>query len=89
MEKKIKFWKVDVLKKDEVLLEYPDLNEYSYKLDELDGGTVIISDPKRDLIIKAKDDFIKVIEIQGENSKKMGVQEFLRGKPIDIGTILQ
>lgn len=88
-EKKLKFWKVDVLDKQKLLSDYPELGEYSYKLDELDAGTIIISDSKRDLVIKAKDQFIKVIEIQGENSKRMGVQEFLRGKPLDIGTILR
>ena len=69
--KKIKFWKVNVepLKNNE----------------NIENGTVIKSDSKDGLYIKAKDGIIKVIEIQGENSKKMNIQDFLRGNHIEVG----
>ena len=35
--------------------------------------------------IKTKEGIISVIEIQGENSKKMPVQDFLRGNKIEVG----
>ena len=87
--KKIKFWKIDVLDKNEFLQKYPDFKEYEYKLNDLSYGTVLISNEKSGLVIKAKDGFIKVLEIQGENSKKMNINDFLRGNKINIGTILQ
>ena len=68
--KKIKFWKVDVLPDD-------NLNQ--------ENGIVIKADSKDGLYIKAKDGVIKVLEIQGENAKKMGAQDFLRGNNIQIG----
>mgnify|MGYP004506264181 CR=1 FL=1 len=69
--KKIKFWKVDILQDDKSGIE---------------SGTVIKADSKDGLYIKAKDGIIKVIEIQGENAKKMSVQDFLRGNKIEIGS---
>ena len=68
--KKIKFWKVDALPNDN---------------SDFENGTVIKSDSKEGLYIKAKDGIIKVLEIQGENAKKMSVQDFLRGNKIEIG----
>ena len=35
------------------------------------------------MYIKAKDEIIKVIEIQAENAKRMNICEFLRGKNIE------
>ncbi len=69
--KKIKFWKVDVLKEDKSNIE---------------NGTVIKADSKEGLYIKAKNGIIKVLEIQGENAKKMSIQDFLRGNKIEIGS---
>ena len=37
------------------------------------------------MVIKAKDGIIKVLEIQGENAKRMSVQDFLRGNNIEVG----
>ena len=33
--------------------------------------------------IKAKEGIIKVLEIQGENAKRMSIQDYLRGNPIN------
>lgn len=69
--KKIKIWKVDTLPNDNSNAE---------------NGTVIKSDSKDGLYIKAKDGIIQVLEIQGENAKRMCVQDFLRGNKIEIGS---
>lgn len=68
--KKIKIWKVDVLSND---------------VPNIENGTVIKADSKDGLYIKAKDGIIKVLEIQGENAKRMSVQDFLRGNNIEVG----
>ena len=68
--KNIKFWKVDVL-----LLG----NE------NVENGTILKSNSKDGLYIKAKDGVIKVLEIQGENSKRMPIQDFLRGNELKEG----
>ena len=69
--KKIKFWKVDVIQDAE--------NK------EIAPGTIIMSDSKKGLYIKTKDGAISVIEIQGENARKMSINEFLRGNNLEIG----
>ena len=72
--KKIKFWKVDVAKENEIITE---------NIEILRNGTVIASDSKDGLFIKAKDGIIKVLEIQGENARRMQIQDFLRGNKIE------
>ena len=69
-DKKIKFWKVDVVNKFES--EIKDINK-------LENGTVLIADPKEGLFIKTKEGILKVLEIQGENAKRMPIGDFLRG----------
>ena len=69
--KKIKIWKVDVLSNDD---------------SNVKNGIVIKADSKDGLYIKAKDGIVKVLEIQGENAKRMSVQDFLRGNNIEVGT---
>ena len=53
---------------------------YSYNAEE-DKITV----DARFFDIKAKEGIIKVLEIQGENAKRMSVQDFLRGNNIEVG----
>ena len=69
-QKKIKLWKVEIVK------EQPE---------NCEQGTVIMSDSKKGLYIKTKDGAISVLEIQGENARKMSIDEFLRGNKIEIG----
>lgn len=69
-DKKIKFWKVDVVNKFES--EIKDINK-------LENGTVLIADPKDGLFIKTKEGILEVLEIQGENAKRMPIGDFLRG----------
>lgn len=83
-EKKIKFWKVDKLSIDEFINKYPEFKEYEYRFLEIDPGTVLYIDKKEAIYIMAKEGIIKVLEIQGENSKRMLVPEFLRGNKIEV-----
>ena len=48
----------------------------------LKNGTVIVSDPKDGIYIKYKEGILKVLQIQGENARRMTIQEYLRGNPI-------
>ena len=73
--KKIKFWKVDIVNNNDINIEENKEN--------LENGTVLISDAKQGLYIKAKEGIIKVLEIQGENGKKMDIASFLRGNKIE------
>ena len=77
--KKIKFWKVQVVKDNEI-----EFNVQNKKL-----GEVIFSNDKKGLFIKAKDGIISVLEIQGENAKRMNIGDFLRGNKIEVGTIFE
>lgn len=72
--KKIKFWKVDVSNKK--LDEIEDV-------DNLENGTILLADQKEGLFIKTKEGVLKVIEIQGENAKRMSIGDFLRGNSIE------
>lgn len=67
-DRKIKFWKVEVI---------------DTKTDK-EPGTVISSNAKEGLIIATTDAMISVLEIQGENAKKMSISDYLRGNSIQI-----
>ena len=77
--KKIKFWKVDVVN------QLPNNTDYN----NFTNGTILYSNAKDALYIKAQNGIIKVIEIQGENSKKMNIQDFLRGNKIEEGNKIE
>ena len=88
-EKKIKFWKVKVLTNEELIEQFPELEEYSFKIKELTPGCVMFSSDKKGLYIKANDGIISVLEIQGENAKRMRVEDFLRGNEIMAGELFE
>ena len=88
-ERKLKFWKVEVITGEQLEKEYPELGEYAYKVPIIEQGTVLFSDEKKGLFIKAKEGIIKVLEIQGENAKRMNIGDFLRGNRIDAGNIFE
>lgn len=71
--KKIKFWRVAIATTDEIMADGMEI---------LKNGTVMVSDPRDGLFIKTKEGILKVLEIQGENAKRMPVGDFLRGNPI-------
>lgn len=83
--KKIKFWKVEVYSDEQILEKFPELEEYKDRFLDLPEGTVLFSDSKIGLYIKAKEGNLKVLEIQGENAKKMKAEDFLRGAHIAAG----
>ena len=72
--KKIKFWKVAIATENEIAAE---------EIESLKNGTVLVSDAKKGLFVKAKNGIIKVLEIQGENAKRMQIGDFLRGNKIN------
>lgn len=74
--KKIKLWKIEINNK--VQLDWKDKQ----------AGTILIADDKRGLTIKTLDGAIDVIEIQGENGKRMNTCNFLRGNKLELETIL-
>ena len=71
--KKIKFWKVDVATEDEIVVE---------NLSFIRNGTVLVSDVRDGIFIKTKEGILKVLEIQGENARRITIQEYLRGNSI-------
>lgn len=83
--KKIKFWRVQTLSKDE-LKDKVGINEY---LKEGKPGTVLFAHEKIGLFVAAKDEVISVLEIQGENAKRMDISDFLRGNKIQNGEIFE
>ena len=85
-EKKIKFWKIQYLDFEKFLSSF-DYDKQ--KLLELPNGAIIISNDKEGLFIKAKDGIISVLEIQGENAKKMNIKDFLRGNKLEINKIFK
>ena len=76
--KKIKFWKVENISQNE--LKTIDTNAKK-------PGTILLADSKIGLYIQTIDGAIKVLEIQGENSKRMNIQDFLRGNKLQQGAI--
>ena len=77
-DKKYKFWKVQVIDNNEFLNSFNDIAN----IDSIKPGTVILANDKQGMFIKAIDGIISVIEIQGENSKRMNISDFLRGNKI-------
>ena len=88
-EKKIKFWKVQVISEDDLISCFPELEEYSYKIHELTPGCVMFASDKKGLFIKANNGIISVLEIQGENAKRMPIGDFLRGNEIMAGSLFE
>ena len=85
--KKIKFWKVQKISKEE-FLEIAKNCEY-LDFDKESTGTVLLANEKKGLYIKTNDGIISVLEIQGENSRKMNINDFLRGNKIGLGQIFE
>lgn len=71
---KIKFWKVDIAKN----IGYDEENIKMFR-----NGTVLVSDQRDGLFIKTKQGILSVLEIQGENAKRMSIGDFLRGNKIE------
>lgn len=87
--KKIKFWKVNTITDEELFKRFPDLAEYEDRYFDLFPGTILFSDPKIGLLIKATEGVIEVLEIQGENARKMSAKEFLLGNKLYATSIFE
>lgn len=85
--KKIKFWKSKVLTKEEFFSYKTEFEEYEAKFNNLVPGTILIADDKDGLYIKANGGVLKIVEIQGENAKRMPTADFLRGNHLIAGMI--
>ena len=83
--KKVKFWKVDILSVDSFVEKFEEYKEFKYRLNDMEPGFVIVADEKQGLYVKALDGIISVLEIQGENSRKMNISDYLRGNKINVG----
>jgi methionyl-tRNA formyltransferase len=73
--KKLKFWKVEIA---------TDFFSKIYEGDweDSNAGAVLLEDSKKGLFIKAKDGIVSILEIQGENGKRMPIGDFLRGNVV-------
>ena len=80
--KKIKFWKVDALDENDIEVKniLGDIDLGSKKV-----GNVLLADSKKGLFIKTIKGILSVQEIQGENARKMSVNDFLRGTSMENG----
>ena len=85
--KKIKFWKSKILSKQEFFSYKTEFEEYENKYDNLVAGTILISDEKDGLYIKANGGVLKILEIQGENARRMSTSDFLRGNHLPAGMV--
>ncbi len=82
-DKKLKIWKVEKQKIEEFL------KENSENIEKAENGEIIKVDNKSGVYVKAKDGIIILLEIQAENSKRMLIQDYLRGNQIQVGQILE
>ena len=49
-------------------------------------GEVVLSNDKEGLYVKTGNGILKILEIQGENARRMNICDFLRGNMIEKGT---
>ena len=86
--KKIKIWKAEAIKEQEFeqdIMKKAGIEKYD---SSCKVGTIIIANSKIGLYVKTKEGILKIIEIQGENSKKMSAEDYLRGSKVKEGDIL-
>ena len=86
--KKIKIWKAQAINENsfkQEIINNIDSEQYDKNCE---AGTVLLSDNKLGLYIKTKEGILKILEIQGENAKRMEVGDYLRGYKIEKGKIL-
>ena len=88
-DKKIKFWKIDIMPIEELEKIFPEIKEYEGRMKKIEPGTIAFADNKKGIFIKTGDGFIKVLELQGENAKKMDYKNFLNGNKLQAGEIFE
>lgn len=87
--KKIKFWKTEVIPTDVFMEMYEEFAEYAHKLKEVEPGTILYVNEKRGLYVQAREGILSVLEIQGENAKKMPIADFLRGNALQVADMFE
>ena len=87
--KKIKIWKADKIEIQKFMEEHPEFKNHIDRFTTMVGGTIIFSDEKKGLYVKAKDGILLIQEVQAENSRKMNIQDFLRGNPLKMGEVFE
>ena len=87
--KKIKFWKVDLVTNNEIEMEFPETKEYAERISKIENGTILFADKKQGIFVKTNDGAIALLELQGENSKKMDFKSFLNGNNVEAGEIFE
>ena len=87
--KKIKFWRVDAIADEDFMEMFEEFAEYSYKLAQVEPGTILYVNEKRGFFIKTIKGILSVVEIQGENAKRMPISDFLRGNKIEVAEIFK
>lgn len=76
--KRFKFWKSHFLSS-----QSPEYKEYfADETANLENGHILVKN-KSELFVKVADGFLQILEIQPENSKKMSMNEFLRGYHVE------
>lgn len=86
--KKIKIWKAQAMDESSFKQEVNGKIDSEPCNKNCEEGTVLVSDSKIGLYVKAKEGILKILEIQGENSKRMAVGDYLRGNKIEAGKII-
>ena len=74
---------------NEFIEKHPEFKGYEYRFSEIEPGTILYIDNKEAIYIMAKEGILKVLEIQGENAKRMSIQDFLRGNPIKVHSVFE
>ncbi len=82
--RKIKFWRVDVISTEKFIEKYKEFKGYEYRFSNIEPGTILYVDKKEGIYIMTKKDILLVLEMQGENAKKMLAPDFLRGNKIEV-----
>ena len=82
-DKKLKIWKVE----KQTTKEFE--KENNQKIEDVENGTIIKVDNKKGVYVKAKDGLLLIQEVQAENSRKMNIQDFLRGNPLKMGEVFE
>lgn len=55
---------------------------------DIQPGTVIAADSQKGVLIKTGDGALWATELQGDGSKRMSATEYLRGRRVDVGAVL-
>ena len=77
----IKVFSVTNVAKEKLAQICQDYQEYS-------NGTILVANAKQGLIIKCEKGAVEILMMQAPNSKQMLAKNYLNGKPMQVGTIL-